>query len=101
MAITHIIQACPFALQSKERGYGRAPLHIACHSNASIECIQILVDHYPDAAIEQDVIGHVPLSYALSNGASFEIVTLLLGAARKVDGWEGYSILCSMAHLNG
>lgn len=88
-------------MQSKESGYGRVPLHIACHSNASIECIQTLVDHYPDAAIEQDIIGRVPLHYALSNGASFEIVALLLGAARNVAGSDGYRILCSVADFNG
>ena len=63
--------------------------------------MQTLVDHYPDASIEQDIIGRVPLHYALSNGASFEIVTLLLGAARNVAGRDGYRILCSVADFNG
>jgi hypothetical protein len=100
-AIVHIIQAFPLALRAKESGYGRVPLHIACHSNASLECIQVLVDHYPDASIEQDIIGRVPLHYALSNGASYDIVKALISAASMVVGGNGKRHVCSVADFNG
>ncbi len=100
-AIVHIIQAFPAALASKESGYGRVPLHIACHSNASLESIQILVSHRPSASIEQDNIGRVPLHYALSNGASYEIVKLLLNAATQVAGAQGAEMICAMADFGG
>ena len=100
-AIVHIIQAYPTALQSKESGYGRVPLHIACHSNASIESIQILVSHRPSASTEQDDIGRVPLHYALSNGASYDIVKILLNAATEVIGPQGRRTVCSMTDFNG
>lgn len=100
-AIIHIIQAYPTALQSKESGYGRVPLHIACHSNASLESIQILVSHRPSASTEQDNIGRVPLHYALSNGASYDIVKILLNAATQVVGPQGSRMVCSMADFNG
>lgn len=100
-AIIHIIQAYPYALQSKESGYGRVPLHIACHSNASLECIQALVSHFPGASIEQDVIGRVPIHYALSNGATYEILMTLLNAATQVYGPGGKRHVCSVADFNG
>ncbi len=100
-AIVHIIQAYPTALESKESGYGRVPLHIACHSNASIESIQILVSHRPSASTEQDNIGRVPLHYALSNGASYDIVKILLDAATQVAGQDGSRMVCSMCDFNG
>ena len=102
-AIRHIIQAYPYALRSKENGYGRVPLHIACHSNASYECIHDLLSHYPGATIERDLIGRVPLHYALSNGATYEIVEELIKAAEQTCGqkangrWE----VCSVVDLNG
>jgi hypothetical protein len=100
-AVVHIIQAYPNALQSKESGYGRVPLHIACHSNASIECIQVLVMHNPAASIEQDIIGRVPLHYALSNGASYDVVQILMNAAEQVNGQEGVRRVCSIQDFNG
>lgn len=100
-AVIHIIQAYPYALQSKETGYGRVPLHIACHSNASLACIEALVEHHPGATVEQDIIGRVPLHYALSNGASYNIVRTLLDAAIQVSGQDGLRYVCSVADFNG
>jgi len=102
-ALTHIIQAFPTALRATESGYRRVPLHIACHSNASLECIQVLISHYPEASIETDVIGRVPLHYALSNGASYEIVVTLMDAAKHVIGpdSDGLRHVCSVADFNG
>eukprot|EP00551_Chaetoceros_affinis_P015980 CAMPEP_0203695234 /NCGR_PEP_ID=MMETSP0091-20130426/6743_1 /ASSEMBLY_ACC=CAM_ASM_001089 /TAXON_ID=426623 /ORGANISM="Chaetoceros affinis, Strain CCMP159" /LENGTH=457 /DNA_ID=CAMNT_0050566741 /DNA_START=144 /DNA_END=1514 /DNA_ORIENTATION=+ len=100
-AIVHIIQAYPYALHSKETGYGRVPLHIACHSNASLACIEVLVEHHPSATTEQDIIGRVPLHYALSNGASYDIVKTLMDAAVRVSGRDGLRYICSVADFNG
>lgn len=100
-ALMHIIQAFPNALRAKESGYGRVPLHIACHSNASLECIQVLISNFPAASVEQDIIGRVPLHYALSNGASYEIVMALMDAAKQVAGPNGVRHVCSVADFNG
>lgn len=102
-AVKHIIQAFPMALRSKETGYGRVPLHIACHSNASFECIHELIVHYPQASIERDLIGRVPLHYALSNGATEEIVEELMIAAEEScgDNFDGKREICSVADFNG
>ncbi len=100
-AVVHIIQAYPHALQSKETGYGRVPLHIACHSNASLACIEALVEHHPGGTLEQDIIGRVPLHYALSNGASYDIVKTLMDAAVQVSGLDGLRYICSVADFNG
>ena len=103
LAIRHIIQAYPYALRSKESGYGRVPLHIACHSNASFECIHELVSHYPAASIDRDLIGRIPLHYALSNGATQEIVEELINAASHTYGSkaDGRREVCSVADFNG
>eukprot|EP00554_Chaetoceros_debilis_P016717 CAMPEP_0194115810 /NCGR_PEP_ID=MMETSP0150-20130528/24672_1 /TAXON_ID=122233 /ORGANISM="Chaetoceros debilis, Strain MM31A-1" /LENGTH=474 /DNA_ID=CAMNT_0038806377 /DNA_START=474 /DNA_END=1898 /DNA_ORIENTATION=+ len=103
LAVRHIIQAYPNALQSTESGYGRVPLHIACHSNASYDCIHELAVNYPAASCERDVIGRVPLHYALSNGASVEIVEELLKAAHEFVGPNGHGKrqVCSVADFNG
>lgn len=102
-AIKHIIQAYPYALRSKESGYGRVPLHIACHSNASHECIQDLIAQYPAASVERDLIGRVPLHYALSNGATYEIVEDLITAAAQTYKTKatGRQAVCSMKDFNG
>mmetsp|Transcript_26351 Transcript_26351/g.39048 ORF Transcript_26351/g.39048 Transcript_26351/m.39048 type:complete len:477 (-) Transcript_26351:70-1500(-) len=102
-AVKHIIQAYPMALRSKESGYGRVPLHIACHSNASFECIHELLSHFPAASIDRDLIGRVPLHYALSNGATKEIVEELLDAACQAYGSNanGRREICSVADFNG
>ena len=102
-AVKHIIQAYPMALRSKESGYGRVPLHIACHSNASLECIHELLSHYPAASIDRDLIGRVPLHYALSNGATEEIVEELIDAACQTFGSRenGRREICSVADFNG
>mmetsp|Transcript_14569 Transcript_14569/g.16944 ORF Transcript_14569/g.16944 Transcript_14569/m.16944 type:complete len:453 (-) Transcript_14569:295-1653(-) len=100
-AIRHLIQACPHALRSKENGYGRVPLHIACHSNASLGCIKVLVAQYPNACIEQDVIGRVPLHYALSNGASYDVVKTLMNSVVQICGPSGLRRVCSVADFNG
>ena len=102
-AVKYMIQAYPMALRSKESGYGRVPLHIACHSNASIECIHELLFHYPAASIDRDLIGRVPLHYALSNGATTEIVEELMDAACNTYGSNanGRREICSVADFNG
>ena len=102
-AIKHIIQAYPYALRSKESGYGRVPLHIACHSNAAHECIQDLLSHYPAASVDRDLIGRVPLHFALSNGATFEIVEDLINAAAQTYNTKafGRQAICSTKDFNG
>lgn len=100
-AIHHIIQAYPDALRATESGYGRVPLHIACHSNASFDCIRELATQYPAASVERDIIGRVPLHYALSNGAAAEIVEELLKASVEAYGMEGKRRICSVTDFNG
>jgi hypothetical protein len=100
-AIRAIVQAYPYALRAKESGYGRVPLHIACHSNASFECICELLKSYPAGSLERDSIGRVPLHYALSNGAAEEVVEKLLNAAVESHGESGRRQICSATDFNG
>lgn len=100
-ALSSLIQANPMALQAVESGYHRLPIHIACHSGASVDCIRILLAHYPGGAIAEDLIGRVPLHYALSNGASSQVVDLILNAARNALGPRGATKVASTVDFNG
>jgi len=99
--LQQMIQAYPSATKQKESGYGRLPLHIACHSSASLEAIQVLLNQRPSAAYEQDAIGRVPLHYALSNGSTIELVQELLRAASEAGGEQGVLSATDSADFNG
>jgi hypothetical protein len=100
-ALSSLIQANPMALQAVESGYHRLPIHIACHSGASVDCIRILLAHHPGGAIAEDLIGRVPLHYALSNGASSQVVDLILNAAINALGPRGATKVASTVDFNG
>jgi len=100
-ALEHIIRAYPHATMCKESGYGRVPLHIACHSSASMEAIRALLQHCPTSSFEQDNLGRVPLHYALSNGSTIELVRELLISASEAGGTMGLLGCVSATDFNG
>jgi len=100
-ALSSLIQAHPMALQAIESGYHRLPIHIACHSGASVDCIRLLLAHHPGGVVVEDLIGRVPLHYALSNGASSQIVDLILNAAMNALGPRGATKVASTVDFNG
>jgi len=61
------------------------------------------VANYPAASVDRDLIGRVPLHYALSNGATLEVVEVLINAAVQAYGSNanGSREICSVADLNG
>lgn len=100
-AISAIIGANHGALRAQEGGYGRVPLHIACHSSASCEVIRVLVSNDPTSTIKKDIIGRVPLHYALSNGSSNDIVDVLIEGSLNSGSGAGPRIMTSAADFNG
>jgi len=74
-----VLEAYPEALAERETNYGRLPLHIACHADAGVGVVRALAEGWIEATAEEDVVGRVPLHYAVSNGASLDIIQILLG----------------------
>ena len=101
IALERIIRAYPHATMCKESGYGRVPLHIACHSSASMEAIRALLQQCPTSSFEQDNLGRVPLHYALSNGSTVELVRELLVSASEAGGTQGLVGCVSAEDFNG
>ncbi len=104
-AILQLIKAYPNALLTAEGAYGRLPLHVACHPDASPVCIHELIAHYPDGLFERDAVGRVPLHYALSNSSSIDVLEeILLQASLYDEGHtqeDGLKRLCGMSDANG
>jgi len=101
IAISKLIRAYPQGTMAKESGYGRLPLHIACHSSACMEAIRALLLHCPSSSYVQDNLGRVPLHYALSNGSTLPLVRELLISASEAAGTQGLSGCASSADFNG
>lgn len=101
IALTKLIRAYPHAAAAKESGYGRVPLHIACHSSASMDAIQALLLQNPSSSFNQDNLGRVPLHYALSNGSTIELVRELLISASEAGGQQGLIGCTSAVDFNG
>jgi len=101
VAISRLIRAYPHGTMSKESGYGRLPLHIACHSSACMEAIRVLLMQCPSSSYVQDNLGRVPLHYALSNGSTIELVRELLISASEAAGEQGLVGCASAADFNG
>jgi len=101
IAISRLIRAYPHGTMAKESGYGRVPLHIACHSSACMESIQSLLMHCPASSYVQDNLGRVPLHYALSNGSTIDLVRELLISASEAAGTQGLIGCASASDFNG
>ena len=57
----------PDFLKKPKPSDGRLPLHVACAIAQSIVAIQVLLEHYPDAARQKDKQGKLPLALACKN----------------------------------
>ena len=99
-ALEAVLNAYPKALNMKETGYSRLPIHIACHSGPSLEMLHILLRDFPESVSEGDMIGRVPLHYACSNGASLEVVMEIVSASPRcvtiqdMNGWLALHVAC-------
>ena len=99
-ALEAVLNCYPKALNMKETGYSRLPVHIACHSGASLEMLQILLRDFPESVTEGDMIGRVPLHYACSNGASLKVVMEIVSASPRcvaiqdMNGWLALHVAC-------
>jgi len=54
------------SVQKPDRG-GQLPLHIACANNVAVECIELLVDEYPNSICQTDNNGRLPFHAACTN----------------------------------
>ena len=57
----------PDFLKKSRSSDGQLPLHVACHCAESIVGVQVLLEHYPDAAKQKDKQGKLPLAWACQN----------------------------------
>jgi ankyrin repeat protein len=57
----------PDFLKKPSSSDGLLPLHVACVTSDSIVGIQVLLEHYPDAAKQKDKEGQLPLALACKN----------------------------------
>merc|ERR1712226_364486 len=80
--IKTLVMEYPKALRKKEKTYKRLPLHCAClHANADSSVISLLVNKYSEACSIRDSHEHVPLHYAVLNGADPKVLKILLDAS--------------------
>ncbi len=93
--IEKIVQSCPQAVQKQNKN-NLAPIHLACHHNASIKVIEILLENDPNKKtlkMKSKHLGFLPLHFACSNSkTSIEVIrTLILedNEAVSVEGRTG------------
>jgi ankyrin repeat protein len=103
--IDALVRANPDDLMKRERKTSRLPLHIACKNDPiNPPLIKMLIEFAPNATLQADKLGRVPLHYALENRCSKETVKDLLRASHKVakaqdhEGKTPLHIACSFGH---
>jgi len=60
-----IVTACPSSITTPESRGGRWPLHLALLKGASLVIVTYLLAAYPDACLQVDDLGELPLHYAV------------------------------------
>jgi len=100
--VEELYKAYPNGIKMVEMAFRRNVLHIACRYAVSIDLMKFIIEIYPQAADEEDLLGRLPLHYTCSNGCMENAIELLLkastGSARAYDrkGWLPIHIACSM-----
>ena len=67
----------PDFLKKPRSSDGQLPLHVACHCAESIVGVQVLLEHYPDAAKQKDKQGKIPVALVLHENAKLQEEDLL------------------------
>uniref|UniRef100_A0A7S2ICF1 Uncharacterized protein n=2 Tax=Helicotheca tamesis TaxID=374047 RepID=A0A7S2ICF1_9STRA len=101
--IEALIECHPAGIRSKESGFDRLPLHVACQTSAGADIIRVLLSYNGEASRTKDCLGRLPLHYACSHRATPEVISLLLDsfpAAAGVEdknGWIALHVACRFA----
>jgi hypothetical protein len=72
---------------------GQTLLHYICQNHPSVECVRLFMNLCPGSLMKQDDDGCIPLHFAMTNGASHEVLWFLIQNAPdsvKVENKWGY-----------
>lgn len=97
-----LIAAYPEGIHRVETGYKRNCVHIALKGFASDQVISYIVQLKPQSCQEQDVLGRLPLHYAISNVHAMSIVREIIHVYPEAvksydhDGWTPLHVACQV-----
>ena len=93
--------------EKHESPHNRLALHIACIFSSShkysLDMITILLQHNRQAISEQDVLGRLPIHYAIKHFATYDVIIKLINEYPKsllvadTNGWLPIHVACYVA----
>jgi len=90
--IIHLLEAYPKAAKTRDSYYRRLPVHYACLKHEPEEVIRALDSQYPKGPMEPDLMGRIPLHYAIFEEETAVIEALIVEFPRGAtiqdkNGW--------------
>jgi hypothetical protein len=83
--VQFLAEECPPSLQVRAGEYGQHPLHAALGWELSFDLVQILVNGWPEALLERDGLGRLPLQVAAApHLAQLDTIYFLLRTCPQV-----------------